>query len=71
MMVFAGIGKNPLIIVIGDRGGFSDAGDSGSLIVERKSKRPVGLLFGGSLSHTIANYIGDVLQELGVKIIVR
>jgi hypothetical protein len=59
------------IIVIGDRGGFSDAGDSGSLIVERKSKRSVGLLFGGSPSHTIANYIGDVLQELGVKIVVH
>jgi len=59
------------IIVVGDRGSFSDAGDSGSLIVDRNSKRPVGLLFGGSPSHTIANHIGDVLQELGVKVVVR
>ncbi len=48
---------------------FSDAGDSGSLIVERKTKRPVGLLFGGSAKFTVANHINDVLAELKVKIV--
>lgn len=57
------------IIIVGGRKSFSDAGDSGSLIVEQKSKRPVGLLFAGSDSHTIANHVEDVLQQLNVSIV--
>ena len=57
------------IIIVGGRKSFSDAGDSGSLIVEQKSKRPVGLLFGGSDTHTIANHIEDVLEQLSVNIV--
>jgi len=57
------------IIIVGGTKSFSDAGDSGSLIVEQKSKRPVGLLFAGSDSHTIANHIEDVLQQLNVSIV--
>jgi hypothetical protein len=45
---------------------FSAAGDSGSLIVERNTRRAVGLLFAGSSTNTIANHIGDVLQALNV-----
>jgi S1-C subfamily serine protease len=57
------------IIIVGLNGqGFSDAGDSGSLILERDSQRAVGLLFAGSSSHTIANHITDVLQALGVTL---
>jgi len=43
---------------------FSDAGDSGSLIVEDVSNNPraVGLLFAGSVSTTIANRIQNVLS---------
>jgi hypothetical protein len=48
---------------------FSAAGDSGSLIVERASKKAIGLLFAGSSSHTIANHIGDVLQALGISLV--
>jgi hypothetical protein len=59
------------IIVTGKGRSFSDAGDSGSLIVERRSKRPVALLFAGSASHTIANRIGDVLAALGVSIVAK
>ncbi len=59
------------IIVIGKGGGFSDSGDSGSLIEERRFKRPVALLFGGSRTHTIANHIGDVLAALGVSIVAK
>ncbi len=57
------------IIVVGlDGHPFSDAGDSGSLILERASNRATGLLFAGSRSHTIANHIGDVLQALNVTL---
>ena len=57
-------------IVIGG-GGFSQGGDSGSLIVlERGSgaRRPVGLLFAGSSTATIANPIDFVLDALNVTI---
>jgi hypothetical protein len=52
------------ILIAGDRGPFSAGGDSGSLIVARGKKRPVGLLFAGSESHTIANHAGEVLTAL-------
>jgi hypothetical protein len=57
------------IIIFGGTSSFSDAGDSGSLIVEQTGKRPVGLLFGGSTAYTIANHIEDVLNELKVSIV--
>lgn len=47
---------------------FSDSGDSGSAIVSRESRRIVGLLFAGSVSHTIANHIDDVLTALNVTL---
>jgi hypothetical protein len=57
------------IIVVGlDGQPFSDAGDSGSLIVERGSNQAVALLFAGSTSHTIANHISDVLSALNVTL---
>jgi hypothetical protein len=57
------------IIIVGSKGAFSDAGDSGSLIVEKRSKRPTALLFAGSDTHTIANHIEDVLDQLKVQIV--
>ena len=52
-------------IVIGGSS-FSAGGDSGSLIVTNNSAHnPVGLLFAGSSSATIANPIGQVLTSLG------
>lgn len=57
------------IVITGDNGAFSDSGDSGSLIVtDDGSKNPVGLLFAGSSSTTIANPIGAVLSQLGQKL---
>jgi hypothetical protein len=47
--------------------GFSDSGDSGSLIVDG-NRRPVGLLFAGGGDYTFANPIGQVLSALNVKI---
>ncbi len=50
-------------------GTFSGGGDSGSLIVANAVvASPVGLLFAGSSSHTIANPIENVLTYFGVTI---
>ena len=52
-------------------GAFSAGGDSGSLIVVDggvDTQKPVGLLFAGSSSYTIANPIDDVLAYFGVTI---
>lgn len=50
-------------------GEFSDGGDSGSLIVTNDAnKNPVGLLFAGSSSRTLANPIDPVLQEFGITV---
>jgi hypothetical protein len=48
-------------------GGFSDGGDSGSLIVDL-ANRPVGLLFAGGETNTIANRIDLVLNRFNVTI---
>jgi hypothetical protein len=58
------------IVIVGDAGSFSDSGDSGSLIVDRASKRATGSLFAGSSTHTIANPIDEVLTALGVTVLV-
>ena len=52
-------------------GTFSAGGDSGSLIVVddgTDTNKPVGLLFAGSSSYTIANPISPVLTYFGVEI---
>ena len=56
--------------IAGER--FSDAGDSGALIVDAANAQPVGLFFAGGtdgdgLGLSVANPIGDVLQELGTQ----
>lgn len=61
--------KNQIIIVGLNGSVFSQAGDSGSLIMERESQKAVGLLFAGSASHTVANHIEDVLQALNVTLV--
>ncbi len=57
-----------IIIRSADQRPFSKAGDSGSLILERRTNKAVGLLFAGSDSHTIANHIEAVLSRLGVTL---
>ena len=62
------------IIIIGKRqrgrkvvdATFSEGGDSGSLIVTQGNNDPVGLLFAGNSSVTIANPIDEVLTTLSV-----
>jgi hypothetical protein len=51
--------------VLGSRGAFIKAGDSGSLLVTSSGKNPVGLLFAGDSSgkYAFANPIGEVLSN--------
>ena len=49
-------------------GSFSGGGDSGSLIVTQNGNHPVGLLFAGSSTRTVANPINVVLERFGVTI---
>ena len=63
---------NQIIITPGT---FSAGGDSGSLIVvdgkaryKSQKGQPVGLLFAGSSSYTIANPINEVLARFGVTV---
>lgn len=60
--------ESQIIIVGTNNQAFSDAGDSGSLILERSTQMAVGLLFAGSTSHTIANHLENVLQALNVEL---
>jgi hypothetical protein len=51
---------------------FSDAGDSGSLVVAASNAEPVGLFFAGGtdasgVGQGLANPVGDVLSELGAQ----
>ncbi len=45
-------------------GSFSAAGDSGSLVVNKSTAQPVGLLYGGDTTSTVANPISAVLNAL-------
>ena len=60
--------QNQILIVSLTIHPFSAGGDSGSLILTETGNRPVGLLFAGSTTHTIANHIGQVLAALNIKI---
>ncbi len=54
---------NQLVI---NGGSFSAGGDSGSLIVTSAQAQPVGLLYGGSTTDTVANPIQDVIATLSL-----
>ncbi len=57
------------LAVIGSGGVFSSGGDSGSLVVDAVTRRPVGLLFAGGGGTTFVNPIGPVLERFGVAIL--
>jgi hypothetical protein len=61
--------QNQIIIVSLLPSPFSAGGDSGSLIVTDQGNQPVGLLFAGTQSHTLANPIQPVLTKLNVAIV--
>jgi hypothetical protein len=53
--------------------GFSDAGDSGSLVVDAANAEPVGLFFAGGtdvsgVNQGVANPVGEVLSELSTQV---
>lgn len=50
--------------IVINSGTFSAAGDSGSLVVDSGTAQPVGLLYAGSTTNTVANPIQDVLNAL-------
>ncbi|MDE0422693.1 MAG: hypothetical protein OXK76_17645 [Gammaproteobacteria bacterium] len=58
------------IVVAGNSGPFSGRGDSGSLILNSPDAHPVGLLFAGDDSQTIANPIQSVLNRFGATVAV-
>ena len=58
------------IVVAGHAGPFSKRGDSGSLILDSPAAHPVGLLFAGDDSQTIANPIQSVLNRFGATVAV-
>jgi hypothetical protein len=66
----AGIATFVNQIVVQSTKPFIGAGDSGSLLVTRLGKKPVGLLFAGNESGTfaVANPINEVLARFGVTI---
>ncbi len=71
VIVGYGPGKTAKFVkqIIIEPGGFSAGGDSGSLIVTDDGNRnPVGLLFAGSSTMTVANRIDLVLTRFGVTV---
>ena len=58
------------IVITGIPGfAFSQPGDSGSLILSQFGNNPVGLLFAGSSTYTLANKIQNVMSALGVSVV--
>jgi hypothetical protein len=53
--------------VVINGGSFSAGGDSGSLVVDTATARPVALLYGGSPTDTVANPIQDVITAFGAN----
>jgi len=59
---FTSIFTNQIVI---NGGTFSGGGDSGSLVVTTDTARPIGLLYGGNTTTTVANPISDVIAAFG------
>lgn len=57
------------IAIVGDDGPFSAPGDSGSLVLDNPGSHPVGLLFAGDETYTLANPIRRVLNRFGATIV--
>lgn len=57
------------LAITGMSGSFSSGGDSGSLIVDAVTRRPVGLLFAGGGNTTFANPIDRVLARFNIDIL--
>lgn len=61
---------NDILAVTGAGGPFSDGGDSGALVVDAMSNRPVGLVIGGGAEDvTFLGPIGPVLERFEVQLL--
>ena len=58
------------VLIRGERGTFSDRGDSGAVIVDRATQRSTALLFAGSARYTVGNPIAEVLSRLRVSMVI-
>jgi len=58
------------VLVNSSAGSFSAAGDSGSLIVDSASQQGTALLFAGSATMTIGNKLQNVLNALGISLVI-
>ena len=56
------------IKIKGRRGNFSQQGDSGAVVLEKGSKKVVGLLFAITGAHSVANHIKPILTHFDVHI---
>lgn len=50
---------------------YTKPGDSGALVLDRKTIKAVGLHFAGAKGGSVFNPIGDVLKALGVKLVTK
>lgn len=57
-----------IIQVTGCGGSFTEGGDSGALVVDALSSRPVGLVIGGSATRSFVSPIGIVLERFGARL---
>ena len=57
---------NDMVVVQGTGGSFSNAGDSGSMIMTVGTNQPVALLVGGGSGGTLGCPIGSVAAALGI-----
>jgi hypothetical protein len=55
-----------VIEVLGAGDSFSSGGDSGALVVDARTHRPIGLVIGGRNHHTYVSPIRPVLERFGV-----
>ncbi len=57
-----------VVQVLGAGGPFSTGGDSGALVVDAITNRPIGLIIGGDGDRTFVSPIGRVLERFGVQL---
>jgi hypothetical protein len=58
-----------VIKVVGAGRPFSVGGDSGAVVVDAQTRRPVGLIIGGDYMATYLSPIGPVLQRFGARLV--
>ena len=57
-----------VVQILGAGGPFSTGGDSGALVIDALTKRPIGLIIGGMGNRTFVSPIRTVLERFGVQL---